>query len=895
MKKLFSIFFSLFYFFFIQFSVHAFDDFENDHPYAKAVHYLKEKGHIEGYDNGTARPDIRINRAELTAIMIRSKYDKDEPNRCIQAYRNRVSSEPTSEHPGKLFSDVDLGDWFAKYVCVAKRDGLIAGYKDETFRPANFIVFSEAAKIIVNAAIELTKNGTSDWFEPFVKKLEIKRAIPDSIDTFGKQVTRGEISEIYYRILSETTHKSSRTYDQMSHHFPLYKKAKNDVNIRKKPDTEADLFYDSYIKAKWDAEGVSSGFTELDTHRLKTNQFAQAIGDVNGKWQKIKYYDGREAWIHNSYLEDDEASDHTIRMMKQAIDYRNRYYPVRSPRISCANIYDWKLKDADGRDAILIYHTQHRMLFFVEADFFPAYAASGGACGRIGVPLEPARDTQNGNGEKGRYQKFENGFIYQKNKDSYYVYGGFLKFHQNLDNEQSLSDNDRDAHGTYTPLGFPISNAYPIDRNGKKGYIQSFEGGKMFWTGNLSDQAEFIGDGCEFDQYSVEFIDAPEYVDSGQNSFSLKIKNTGIGHLKTTGRCAFGVDGNFGSLKIDEQIDLPPSEILKLTIPLGGAKECEQRELFLKVANVGEIGKINWVVGNESSCGFSEVENLIRGYRPCGVAESNANRPDLVVVSKFDNNCSLEMDWSKTSPFTYRYAGVLQGDLYWDRLKEYIKYKMKNKYSDDTIDLALKKEKDRRSSEYIDSKKEGGLNIVDIINIYNLTNGGNSSLYPEYVVLHRTGSNNLNGTLVHWSKAANDGNSSTGISANYFVDENGTIYQVFNDNVASHHVGDRYYKSSFTNGNSIGIEVTGAYIGKINSGDDTILHAWDDLSSRQKWAVSGLILELVRKYSAIKSEHVCSHEYISQKTENEGAWYEDIALIAVKKYFDSDFKLCSKP
>lgn len=91
---------------------------------------LKEvTGYITGYPDKTFRPDQNITRGETAAILCRlidtSVVGKSE------------------------FSDVNSNDWYAKDIDCLTSLGIIAGYKDNTFRPKQFITRAEFARLVV--------------------------------------------------------------------------------------------------------------------------------------------------------------------------------------------------------------------------------------------------------------------------------------------------------------------------------------------------------------------------------------------------------------------------------------------------------------------------------------------------------------------------------------------------------------------------------------------------------------------------------------------------------------------------------------------------------------------------------------------------------------------------
>ena len=152
------------------------------HRYAAAIDYLREKGIVQGYDDGTYKPDNTINRAEFMKIVMGEKY-----------------SDELSSDLADCFDDVGK-DWYAAYVCLAKNKGVISGYPDGEFRPAQNISFVEAAKILANVyGLDLGEDG-SNWYEKYVEALQENGYIPDSVNALSKPITRAEMAELIWRI-----------------------------------------------------------------------------------------------------------------------------------------------------------------------------------------------------------------------------------------------------------------------------------------------------------------------------------------------------------------------------------------------------------------------------------------------------------------------------------------------------------------------------------------------------------------------------------------------------------------------------------------------------------------------------------------------------------------------
>ena len=97
--------------------------------YGPAIATLSAAGIVDGYPDGTFRPDAGITRAEFVKVAV-----------SFLLYQN--------ETYGGTFSDVTEGQWFAGYVFTAAAQGLVDGYPDGTFRPDAGITRAEVCAIV---------------------------------------------------------------------------------------------------------------------------------------------------------------------------------------------------------------------------------------------------------------------------------------------------------------------------------------------------------------------------------------------------------------------------------------------------------------------------------------------------------------------------------------------------------------------------------------------------------------------------------------------------------------------------------------------------------------------------------------------------------------------------
>lgn len=195
--------------------VNVFTDVTSDSPYYNALIYLKTNGVVQGYADGSFKPNATINRAEFTKIVVGASPGFVNNGLCGETF---AKPDGTSTD---MFTDIHTmnnNDWYFDYVCYAFVSKWINGYPDGTFRPASNINFVEAAKIISNALIGVNDNSpgpgapVQPWYQDYVQTLADRKAIPRDIKYFSQDITRGQMAEIIYRLKTKNTTLSSWTY-----------------------------------------------------------------------------------------------------------------------------------------------------------------------------------------------------------------------------------------------------------------------------------------------------------------------------------------------------------------------------------------------------------------------------------------------------------------------------------------------------------------------------------------------------------------------------------------------------------------------------------------------------------------------------------------------------------
>lgn len=173
----------------------GFIDVNPSSAYCRAVEEMKKLGIFSGYDDGTFRPNKPINRAEtVKVVLLTLKYTVMKP----------------SNFTNVGFSDVNSFDWYTPYLMTARAYGVIDGYPDGTFKPANTVNRAEMIKIMIealnlgfdtNCFKPYQDNTGGKWYSKYAcasKKYWLVDPVEGKFDA-ARQMTRGDVANMIYR------------------------------------------------------------------------------------------------------------------------------------------------------------------------------------------------------------------------------------------------------------------------------------------------------------------------------------------------------------------------------------------------------------------------------------------------------------------------------------------------------------------------------------------------------------------------------------------------------------------------------------------------------------------------------------------------------------------------
>jgi len=193
----------------------AFTDVPETHENYQAITYLQSKGIIQGYEDGSFKPDKEVVRAEAVKIIIAPLFQE--------------IINPT-ENP---FPDVNTNEWFAKYVQKAKEQGIVSGDGETgNFEGSRYVNLVEYLKILLLAykvnldsyhnQTDIIFDDVTDlgaWFIPYLYYASTTNLIhADSTNNIspGQALTRAEVSEITYRLIINIKGGEVQLYLSMS-------------------------------------------------------------------------------------------------------------------------------------------------------------------------------------------------------------------------------------------------------------------------------------------------------------------------------------------------------------------------------------------------------------------------------------------------------------------------------------------------------------------------------------------------------------------------------------------------------------------------------------------------------------------------------------------------------
>ncbi len=173
-----------------------FPDTDISQIWGKAAAELYRRAVIGGFPDGEFKGAKKVNRAEAAKFLLLARFGS-------------VADASNNGH----FPDVLDNQWYTKFVVTAANRGIINGYPDGTFKPADQVNTAEFLKMLsltfglqLNMPYVYTDVSSNDWFAPYAGIAQKYHLFPyhDSprILTPEASLSRAEVAVAIYEYLS---------------------------------------------------------------------------------------------------------------------------------------------------------------------------------------------------------------------------------------------------------------------------------------------------------------------------------------------------------------------------------------------------------------------------------------------------------------------------------------------------------------------------------------------------------------------------------------------------------------------------------------------------------------------------------------------------------------------
>lgn len=175
----------------------SFSDVPSDYTYYSAITNLTAEGIINGFEDGTFKPEEPVTRAQFTKII---------------CYAQGAGEIKYSEADRAKFPDVDPNHWAIDNITTAKNSGIINGYDDGTFKPENSVLYEQAVKMAV-CALGYTEDRAAreGGYPGGYLSIASKAGLLDKISGAkqGEPLTRGRVAQLIDNMLGAEMYDAS--------------------------------------------------------------------------------------------------------------------------------------------------------------------------------------------------------------------------------------------------------------------------------------------------------------------------------------------------------------------------------------------------------------------------------------------------------------------------------------------------------------------------------------------------------------------------------------------------------------------------------------------------------------------------------------------------------------
>lgn len=163
---------------------------------ATAVEALRLMGVLDGYGDGTFRPDTILNRAQFCKMAV---------------YAMDGSGELGRYSTVTIFPDVKPSHWASAYINMAARKGIISGFADGKFKPGQTVTAGQAVTILMRGLGYKDEDMGGVWPQSYMAEAQTNGLLKSTgITSAYAGLTRAQAAKLFLNLF-EAKHGKSET------------------------------------------------------------------------------------------------------------------------------------------------------------------------------------------------------------------------------------------------------------------------------------------------------------------------------------------------------------------------------------------------------------------------------------------------------------------------------------------------------------------------------------------------------------------------------------------------------------------------------------------------------------------------------------------------------------
>ena len=157
-----------------------------DNYTATAIETLRLMGVLDGYSNGTFRPNAALTRAQFCKMAV---------------YAMDGGSELGRYSTVTIFPDVKPSFWASSYINMAAKKGIIAGFADGKFKPNQTVTAGQAVTILMRGLGYKDENMGGVWPQGYMAEAKTCGLLKSTgITSAYSALTRGQAAKLFLNL-----------------------------------------------------------------------------------------------------------------------------------------------------------------------------------------------------------------------------------------------------------------------------------------------------------------------------------------------------------------------------------------------------------------------------------------------------------------------------------------------------------------------------------------------------------------------------------------------------------------------------------------------------------------------------------------------------------------------